>query len=51
MLMRSREIPESIAITIKGNPEFITDEQRNNVADWMLEEAVTQLTGRGEGKV
>ncbi len=32
-------------VLIKGNPEFISDDELNKVADHVLEEAVQKLTG------
>ena len=44
-IMKSRNVPDSIMILIKGNPEFISDDELNKVADHVLEEAVRKLTG------
>ena len=44
-IMKSKNVPESIMILIKGNPEFISDTELNAVADRVLEEAVQKLTG------
>lgn len=44
VIMKSQNIPESVAIHIKGNPEFISDEELMAVADKVMEEAVDRLT-------
>ena len=44
-IMKSKNVPESIMILIKGNPEFISDTELNAVADQVIEEAVQKLSG------
>ena len=44
VIMKSQNVPESIAIHIKGNPEFISDDELMQVADRVLQEAVERLT-------
>ena len=42
--LRSQRVPESIAIEIKGNPEFITDEALAKVSQEVVEQIVERLT-------
>ena len=42
--LRSQRVPESIAIEIKGNPEFITDEELAKVSQEVVEQIVERLT-------
>ena len=49
VIMKARHVPESIAIHIKGNPEFISDDELMIVADNVLKEAVSRLTGTHSG--
>ena len=49
VIMKAQHVPESIAIHIKGNPEFISDDELMIVADNVLEEAVSRLTGTNSG--
>ena len=44
VIMKSQNVPESVAIHIKGNPEFISDDELMAVADTVMEEAVDRLT-------
>ncbi len=44
VIMKSQNVPESIMVLIEGNPEFISDEELDNVADRVLGEAVGKLT-------
>jgi hypothetical protein len=43
-IMRSQRVPESIAIEIKGNPEFIGDDELSRVADEVIEQVAGKLT-------
>ncbi len=43
-IMRSQRVPVSIAIEIKGNPEFISDVELAIVADHVIEQAVLRLS-------
>jgi len=45
VIMRSQNVPESIAIMVKGNPEFISDEKLSGIAEEVLLEAIARLTG------
>jgi hypothetical protein len=45
-ILSARNVPESIAIHVKGNPEFISDEKLTGVAEEVLLEAVARLTGK-----
>ena len=42
--LRSQRVPESIVIEIKGNPEFITDEELARVSQEVVEQIVERLT-------
>ena len=44
VIMKSQNVPESVAIHIKGNPEFIADDELMKVADKILVEAIERLT-------
>lgn len=44
-VMKSRNVPDSVAVMIKGNPEFISDDELMKVADGVLEDVVERLTG------
>jgi hypothetical protein len=43
-IMRSQRVPESIAIEIKCNPEFIGADELARVADQVIEQVVARLT-------
>jgi len=47
-LMRSREIPESIAIVIEGNPEFVTESRSEALAGEVIAQTVRRLTGAAQ---
>ncbi len=42
--MRAQNVPESIGIHIKGNPEYITDEALMEVCDEVCAQTVEKLT-------
>ena len=44
VIMRSQKVPESIAIMVKGNPEFISVEKLELVCDQVAEEVHVRLT-------
>jgi hypothetical protein len=44
VIMQAQNVPASVAILIKGNPEFIADDELMAVADKVMEEAVDRLT-------
>ena len=44
LIIKSQRVPESIAIMIKGNPEYITDGELAEIADGVLLEAVKRFT-------
>ncbi len=44
VIMQAQNVPASVAILIKGNPEFIADDELMVVADRVMEEAVDRLT-------
>jgi hypothetical protein len=43
-IMRAQNVPESIGILIKGNPEFIAEEALMKVADQVAVAAIERLT-------
>ncbi len=43
-IMRAQNVPESIGILIKGNPEFISDEALMKIADEVAAGAIERLT-------
>ena len=45
-VMRSRDVPDSAAVIIRGNPETVPDAALDPLAAQVLAEAVTRLTGR-----
>jgi len=45
-VMHSQRVPESIAIEIKGNPEFVDAEELKRIADDVITEVVDRLTRR-----
>lgn len=49
VVMKSQDVPESIAIMIKGNPESISDDELMKVADGVLKDAVERLTNGRAG--
>ena len=44
VIMRSQKVPESIAIMVKGNPEYISVEKLDLVCDEVAEEVRVRLT-------
>jgi hypothetical protein len=42
--MRSQKVPESIAIMVQGNPEYISVEKLELVCDQVAEEVRVRLT-------
>jgi hypothetical protein len=42
--LRSQRVPESIVIEIKGNPEFINDEELASVSAQVVTQLVERLT-------
>jgi hypothetical protein len=44
VIMRSQNVPESIAIMVKGNPEYIGREELNRVCDQVVEDVLVRLT-------
>ena len=43
-VMHSQRVPESIAIEIKGNPEFVTAPELEKIADEVTAKVVERLT-------
>ena len=44
VIMRSQNVPESIAIMVKGNPEYISVEKLEHVCDQVVEDVLVRLT-------
>ena len=44
VILRAQNVPETIEIMIKDNPEYIPERELAATADWVLEEAVKRLT-------
>jgi hypothetical protein len=44
VIMRSQKVPESIAIMVRGNPEYISVEKLELVCDQVVEEVRVRLT-------
>ena len=44
VIMRSQNVPDSIAIMVKGNPEYIALEELNRVCDQVVEDVLVRLT-------
>jgi hypothetical protein len=45
VMLRARQAPESIALVLKGNPEYLGTAQLELLADRVLDEAVCRLAG------
>ena len=46
--LRSRRFPESIVVEIKGNPEFVTDEELAKISSKMADDVAQRLTAKPE---
>ena len=44
VIMRSQNVPESIAIMVKGNPEYIAQAELDRVCDEVVEDVLVRLT-------
>ena len=44
VIMRSQQVPESIAIMVKGNPEYVSDEELAAIAEDLILQSVERLT-------
>jgi len=44
VIMRSQKVPESIAIMVNGNPEYISAEELELACDRVVEEVRVRLT-------
>jgi uncharacterized Fe-S cluster-containing MiaB family protein len=44
VIMRSQNVPESIAIMVKGNPEYIEQDELNRICDQVVEDVLVRLT-------
>ncbi len=44
VIMRSQNVPESICVMVKGNPEFISVEKLDGVCEEVVGEVLTRLT-------
>ena len=45
-VLRSQKVPETVAIEIAGNPEFVSEEELRRIADEVTAKAVRRLTGK-----
>ena len=43
-VLRSQKVPDTIAIEIAGNPEFVTEQELMRIADEVTAQAVQRLT-------
>lgn len=43
-VMKSQNVPDSVAVMIKGNPELVSDDELMKVADRVLVDVVERLT-------
>ena len=43
-IMKSRDVAESAAVLVKGQPEAVSDEELVHLADRVLEDVVERLT-------
>ena len=44
VIMKSQNVPESICVMVKGNPEFISAEKLEQVCEEVVEEVLVRLT-------
>ena len=44
IIMKSQNVPESIAIMVKGNPEYISKEALQSTCERVAEEVIDRLT-------
>jgi len=44
VIMRSQRVPESIAITIGPNPEFVSADELETIAADLIEQTIARLT-------
>nr|WP_038207336.1 hypothetical protein [Xenophilus azovorans] len=44
-VLRSQKVPEEVAIEVKGNPEFVSDEELARIAEAIAAEAVSRFRG------
>ena len=44
VIMRSQQVPESIAITVKGNPEYVSEDELATIAEDLIQQSVQRLT-------
>jgi hypothetical protein len=44
VILRSQRVPESIAIRVGPNPEFVTASELETIADEVIEQAIKRLT-------
>ena len=48
-IMKARDVAESAAVLIKGQPEAVSDDELMRIADGVLEEVVERLTQKSGG--
>jgi len=47
--LRARQVPDVMAVVVKGNPEYLEPSALDSLADSVLDETVQRLTtGRGD---
>lgn len=46
VVLRARQAPQSLAVVLKGNPEYLDDPALSRLADQALREAVRRLAAR-----
>ena len=44
-VLRSQKVPEEAVIEVKGNPEFVSDEELAHIAEMIAAEAVVLFRG------
>jgi len=44
VIMRSQRVPESIAVTIAPNPEFVAPAELDRIADDVVEQTIQRLS-------
>ena len=47
VVLKSQQVPDSVAVLVPGNPETISDDELARVSERVLDDAVHKLTGVG----
>jgi hypothetical protein len=50
VVLKSQQVPDSVAVLVSGNPETISDDELARVARQVLEQSVQKLTQGTPGK-